>query len=325
MIPIILLVSLFYYFTKVFIVKKFYAIACLFLFLLPTANAKEVITVMSIYGPSAAMAGFWRTVLNQANENQDKFQFILEPKPGAGGLLAIQEMDRSVNNKLAIISAPFVDLFERGRINKNDYVPISSSGDTCWVIMTPRGNIDQGLKSLSGETRLNLGTIGVGSSAHLTALLLAEQLNFEVEPIIFRSSVEGTILMATDESVHLQVDSPLNYQTFRERNPNIKALGTMCPVRNPKVPNVKTFKEQGFESVGVWSFVVANSKMPKSKQKELENILDQALVSIGQEKIFEAFDLFIPTLNGQTTTEHFNQNIGIVELNRNRFRKHLPQ
>lgn len=297
-----------------------FVMACL---MLPLAHAKETITLVSYLGPASSISLFYRTVVDQANAMQDRYNIVMNFKPGAQGLLALQEMDRSTNNHLALISAGYVDLIEKKQIDRNDYVPINSGGNSCWVIMSPRGELNRGLASLRGEKSLTLSTVGLGTSTHLTALLLGERLGFEVRPVLFKTGVDGVMLMAADESIHLAVDTPTNYLNFRAKNPNIKALGTNCAVRNPKVPDVRTFREQGFEGISVWSFAVASARMDAAKRNELGKILDQAMIAIGQEKIFEKFDLLIPVLNGQTTEAHFKQSMEIIERNRKRFEKQI--
>lgn len=296
--------------------------ACL---LFSIVHAKENITVVSYLGPGSSISLFYKMVVDQANAMQDRYVFVMNYKPGAQGLLALQDIDQSRQTRLALISAGYVDLIEKQQIKRDDYIPINSGGNTCWVIMSPRGSLDKGLSSLRGERILNLSTVGLGTSTHLTSLLLAERLGFTINPVIFKTGIEGVILMASDESIHLAVDTPTNYLNFRSKNPNIKALGTNCAMRNPKVPDVRTFREQGFDGISVWSFAVAHNQMEPARREDLGRVLDQAMAAIGQEKIFEKFDLFMPTLNGQTTEEHFRSSMDVIERNRRRFEKYLVQ
>lgn len=288
-------------------------------------QARETITLVSYLGPGSTISVFYRNVVDRANQIQDRYTFVMDFKPGAQGLLALRDVDQSPKNKLALISAGYVDLIDKKQIDRDDYIPINSGGNTCWVIMSVRGDINKGLVSLRGERELTLSTVGLGTSTHLTSLMLGERLGFKVRPVLFKTGIDGVILMAADESIHLAVDSPTNYLNFRAKNANIKALGTNCAVRNPKVPDVRTFREQGFEGISVWSFAVAGKGMSPERRKDLGKILDNAMISIGQKEIFEKFDLLIPVLNGLTTEEHFRRSMEIIEHNRKKFAEHISQ
>ena len=75
-------------------------------------------------------------------------------------------------------------------------------------------------------------------------------------------------------------------------------------VRNPKLPEVKTLKEQGYSVPTIYYFTMASNQMSTSKQKQLGTILDQAMTAIGRDKIFEMIDLSVPLISGE---QHYYQ------------------
>lgn len=294
--------------------------ACL---LVPTAQSREIITVNSYTGAASSINNFYRRIFDQANQDQTQYKFILVAKPGAQGLIALNDMDQDPENKMAMISAGFVDLYLNGKIKKEDYVPISSAGNSCWVVITNRVKANQGASGLRGQKEIFVGTIAKGSSAHLTALILGERLGFESKAIIFKSNVEALTLMASDGSINLVVETPANYLNFSGIRPNLQGIGVNCPVRNPKVPQIKTMQEQGFDVPSIWAFVVANQAMPANKRKNLARILDQAMQAIGQDQIFQQFDYQLPSMLGQTTEQHYRQSLEQNETFRKKFASQL--
>ena len=100
-----------------------------------SVSAREIITVYSPYSPSHAGTTATRKVFDVANAAQHKYQFILEFKAGAQGVLALKEIEENPANKLAIIFAAFVDNVEKKLINESDYVPVHALGDACWAVV----------------------------------------------------------------------------------------------------------------------------------------------------------------------------------------------
>jgi len=287
------------------------------------AVAKETITINSYAGHGGNINNLYRLIIDQANTDQDRYFFTLVPKPGAQGLLALQDMDQKPTERLAMISAGFVDLYLSDKIKRDDYVPVNSAGNTCWVVISNKGNTQQGAKSLQGQKEILIGTVAKGSSAHFTALVLGERMGFKTEPVMFKTNTDALMLMSADGSINMVVESPANYLNWQERKIPLHGLGINCPVRNPKLPEMRTLKEQGFDVPSIWAFVVSNRAMPDSKRKDMAFILDQAMRKIGQEQIFQKFDYQVPIFHGQTTEQHYLQSLTQIEQFRKRFAKEV--
>lgn len=283
------------------------------------AFAKESITVVSYSGPGGSLMPFLRAIVEKANSMQDKYSFEVVNKPGAGGLLALQAADQSPQNTLALVSAGFADHVAKGKIDAKNYVPVSSMGDTCWILLSNRGDAKVGATSLKGEKRLTVGSVAHGSSVHLSALVLGDKLGFEVQNVVFKSHLDGLVVMAGDGSINLMIDTPQNYETFRTKNPAIKPLGTNCDQVNPRVPGAKPLSAQGFKVPGIWTVITAHRDMPAAKQASVQKALDDAIRAIGQKEIFEKYNYSVPVLNGQTAAANFEKNLQIVNETRSKF------
>ena len=298
--------------------RIFFAIlaACL---MTTTAHAREVITINSYTGPGSSINNFYRRIIDQANQDQNQYQFVIVPRPGAQGFMALQNMDQEPADRLAMISAGFVDLYFTDKIKKDDYIPVSSAGNSCWVVITNLGDTRRGAGSLRGQREILVGTVAKGSSAHLTGLIMGEKLGFKADAVMFKSNVEALMLMASDGSVNMVVETPANYLNWRDRKVPLNGIGINCPVRNPKVPDIKTMQEQGFDVPSIWAFIVANKAMPEEKRKNISRILDQAMKQIGADQIFQQFDYQLPSMLGQTTEQHYRHSLDQIERLRKRF------
>ena len=288
------------------------------------ALAAEKINVISYTGPAGTISMFGKKLVDVANEIQSDYQFNLVSKPGAGGLVAVQEMNKNSDNSIVAVSAGFVDQSIKGKLNESDYVVVSSLGDACWVLVSDKGSEKDGITSLKGVDKLNVGSIAHGSSVHLSSLKLGDYIGFKVTNVVFKSTIEAMTLMATDKSVNFIIDNPRNFLSLKSKFPNLNGLGVSCDMRNPIIPEVKTFTEQGYVNVpNIWSVLVANKSMPESKRAEISNILDRALAKIGQNKILEQFNFKVPQLNGISSEKHFELNKEVIRSVRTQFSKEL--
>ena len=286
-------------------------------------HAKEIITLASFNSPSGSLYTYYLKILQEANSLQDRYEFILESKPGAQGLLAIQYQDQSPKNRIAVVAPAFVELINSKQINKDDYVPISSQGEACWVLVSSVGDASRGVASLKGQKDLTVGIMGYGSSMHITALELGEKYGFKVTPVLFKSHFEALTLMASDGSINLTSETPEHYLALRDKNPKMQALAITCSVRNPKMPYVKTLKEQGFNTPTIWLFAIANNKMPKEKRDEIGKIFDQSMLNLGQKQIFNFVDFSVPIFQKISVAEHYTSSIQQNNYFRQKYRDRL--
>ena len=281
-------------------------IIVLFLLLSSTVFAREQIIVEFNANASQSNAAPYMKLLDVANNIQSKYQFILEFKPGANGVIAIKTMDASPQNRLATTATAFVENARSGQINENDYVPIAIQGDACWAIITNVGSTKQGIASLKGQKEITVGGTGYGNATHLTALIIGEKYGFKVRYIVYKSNYDALVNMTTGEPINFVVERVANYQTYYSKNPKLQILGITCPTRNPLMPEIKTLSEQGFNTPTIFLATIANIRMPVEKRQELGRILDQAQAQLGLKFLMSASDMHPPQFSKpKVTTEEF--------------------
>lgn len=279
----------------------------IFLFLLASStSAKEIITVYSPYSPGHSGTNASRKVFDVANSAQTKYQFVLDFKPGAQGVLALRELTDQSDNRLAIINAAFVDNIEKNLINENDYVPVHSDGDACWAVVSTNGNAKQGVASLAKGEEIVVGSVGFGNATHLTALQIGSKYNIPVRFVPFKSNYDAMMAMVGGHGINFGLERVSIIDQFRDKNPNLKILAMSCPVRHPDAPTVKTLKEQGIVAPYVFNTVVAHQKMSADKARELGTILDQATLVVGADEIRKLSD-FRPSIFDKVSAEEFHR------------------
>lgn len=292
-----------------------------------TVAAKETITVQLGMSASQPNTATYIRTFEEANKMQNKYEFISEIKPGANGALALRTMDASPLNRLSTIAPAFVENSKSGLINEADYVPVSSQGDACWAIITNVGDTKQGVKSLAGQKEIIVGGTGFGNASHLTAIILSEKYGFKVRYVVYKSNFDGLIGMVGDNGPNFVIERVQNYKTFVEKNPKLQILGVNCPKRSPLMPQVKTLREQGFETPTIFFFIVANVKMPAEKRKELSEILEAAQKKVGQDYLMESADLFAPQFNNPPVTvdEFFVKRTSYMHYLTNKYKNQIDE
>ena len=297
------------------------------LFLSGTAFAREQIIVEFNASASQPNAAPYLKMLEIANTLQNKYDFILEFKPGANGVLALKAMDQSPANRLATTAPAFVENAKAGLINEVDYVPIATQGDACWAVITNIGNTQKGIASLRGQTEITVGGTGYGNAAHLTALVIGEQLGFKVRYIVYKANYDALLNMAANEPINFVLERVSNYQTFKAKNPRLQILGINCPNRNTLMPEIKTLREQGYNTPTIFMTTVANVRMPAEKRQEISDILNRAQEKLGLKYINETSDMNPPQFNTPkiSTENFFNSRVLQMKVLTHRYERQINE
>jgi tripartite-type tricarboxylate transporter receptor subunit TctC len=298
---------------------KLFAIIFSVLFV-AAAQARETVIVYSPYSASHAGTAASHAVFRIANEQQNEYTFLLEQKPGAQGVLALKALKENKTKHLAIIHAAFVDNVEKGQIVESDYVPVHSSGDACWAVVSTNGNEKQGLDSLKGTGEIVVGSVGFGNATHLTALQIGDKYDLPVRFIPYRSNYDATVAMVGNQGINFGIERLSVITQFKEKNPKIAILAMSCPSRYTEAPHVATLKEQGIMAPYVFNTVVSHKDMSPELAKKLGAILDRATLTLGAEEIKKISDMRPSIFDNIDASEFNKERLAIVKLLRNRYR-----
>lgn len=292
-----------------------------------SAVAKETILIQNGSAASQPNIATYMRTLEIANRMQNKYEFVLEMKPGANGALALRSMDLSPANRLATIAPAFVENSKQGLINEADYVPILAQGDACWAVITNVGDTRRGLSSLKGQKEITVGGTGYGNAAHITSIMLGEKYGFRVRYIVYKSNFDALVAMASQNDINFVIERISNYRTFKEKNPRLQVLGINCPNRNPLMPEVKTIKEQGFETPTIFFMIVANTKMSKERRDEISSILEEAQKTLGQKYMLDSADILSPQFSDPviSTVDFFNKRTSQMHYLTRKYREQIDE
>jgi tripartite-type tricarboxylate transporter receptor subunit TctC len=289
-------------------------------FFATSVQARETVIVYSPYSASHAGTAVSHAVFRIANEQQDRYTFLLEQKPGAQGVLALKALGENKTKHLAIINAAFIDNVEKGQIAESDYVPVHSDGDACWAVVSTNGDEKQGLDSLKGTGEIVVGSVGFGNATHLTALQIGDKYNLPVRYIPYRSNYDATVAMVGNQGVNFGIERLSIIDQFKEKNPKLAVLAMSCPNRYSEAPAVATLKEQGIAAPYVFNTVVAHKDMPPDKAMELGKILNQATLTLGAKEIKKISDMRPSVFDNVSAVDFTKERLATVKSLRDKYR-----
>lgn len=278
-----------------------------------SAQAAENIAIKSMYNAQHAGHAALYKIMGQANTAQQQYNFVLETKPGANGVLAVKDMDRAPTTSLALINAAYVQNVIDNVLNEADYVPVMSLGDACWFVVGNVGNEQQGLKSLTTATHpLVIGAPGIGSATHLMSLEIAEKINVPIRFVSFKSAGEANIVVTGENGVHLGMMTLNEYSSLKTQNPRLQRLAVHCERKLPEAPGVATTKQQGVNAPYIFNTVLASVNMPSTKLQEIKTILNNAVRTVGQEQILAISDFNPPNFRNQSVDDYHKEKVRIM-------------
>jgi tripartite-type tricarboxylate transporter receptor subunit TctC len=200
--------------------------------------------------------------------------FVIENKPGAGGIVGTQAAKDAAPDGYTLIAAgsgPFG--INPGVYKSLPYDPVRDFEPIGNIALTPQAivvgaqspyksirDLVAAAKAKPGE--LSIASLGNGSTSHLTMEAFQQAAGIKLNHIPFKGSsdaqsqiIGGNVVMMSDTVPGLLT---------QVRGGKLRALGVAIPQRSPFMPDVPTLAEQGypgFESVG-WIGLAAPAKTP---------------------------------------------------------------
>lgn len=218
--------------------------------------------------------------------------FVAENKPGAFGILSIEEMARAkpdgytlqVGNVStnAITPVLFADKFT---INyEKDVVPVSRLADlpTMLVVATkdfPPATLAEFIAYAKQRPgKLRYASPGAGSFPHYDMEILSRRAGIEMTPIHIKAGPPGYINDMAKGDIHVTF---MNVATAAPqiRSGVLRALVTTIEKRLPEYPGVPTMAEAGFPGVGttLWAGLFAPAATPRPVLETLHKAVVQGL------------------------------------------------
>jgi tripartite-type tricarboxylate transporter receptor subunit TctC len=222
---------------------------------------------------------------------------VIENKPGAGGIVAAQEVARAapdgytlllISNANAVSKALFKSLpYEP----EKDFAMISTLAFFPLVILADPKSPLKTVPDILAEAkrnpgRLNVGTIGIGSTQNLAAELFKSTARIDLQIVPYKST--GEVVAAAksgDASFMFENLAPV---LSHIKSGNLRAIAVTGAKRFPLLPDVPTALEGGLTGYDVasWNGLAAPAKTPRPVIDRLQQELAKALALPDVQKRF---------------------------------------
>lgn len=239
-------------------------------------QAKEVITIFYAWGPGDSVANYHRTLAAEANKIQDKYNFVFDTKPGAGGVIATRHVLANPDAILAHSTAFFV----RPVVFPHESYDLTQFREQYVHCMAPMAVTSTKYKSFKDvPANASVGISGLGVTTHLAALELKKkypQLNI----IPFKSTNDSMLSMVSGQT-DLHIGFISEAEQWSKENSSSTRKVTVLGITGRKVVNgyqplINQGFEQTFADMNVGHHLLVPGKFDSEKSKEIYEIFAKA-------------------------------------------------
>ena len=216
--------------------------------------------------------------------------FVVENKPGAGGVIGAVATARAEPDGHTIMIAPSptmavnVTLFKKLPYDPvADFVPLAMAAQTPFVLVVnpalPIKSVADLIKWVREQKgKVSYATAGPGVPHHLFAELLKSMTGIEMSPVPYKGSVPAVTDVVAGHVPLMFVDLGPALSIIREGR--VRAIGVSTATRVPAIPDVPPINDtvKGFD-VASWQMVAAPAKTPRPVVDRLHEELKKQLAA----------------------------------------------
>lgn len=242
------------------------------------AQQKETQTLVYSWTAADTAANFYRTLAEESNKIQNKYNFVFDAKPGAGGTVAANYVLNTPNTIWINSSAAFIrpNLFPNESHNMADFRSLMPMCVAPFVISSIKY---KSWKEVPRDAKLSIGISGLGATTHLVAIQIAKNYpNMQIIP--FKSTSEAllaTLSGSTDFAVGFLGDSEQYTQRSGDRAKQIYWLGI---TGRETIKGVQPLITQGFApelaQMSTPQQIFIPRRVPEEKYREIRKIFVEA-------------------------------------------------
>ena len=247
------------------------------------------VRILVPYGPGGVADTTVRLLGQKLNERLGQ-QFVIENRPGAGGILAAKAGAMALPDGYTLALTGNGTAISKSLFKTLPYDVLrdfKSVSVMAWLDLTIATKADGPLKTVSdivaaakkNPGKLNFGTIAPGSTQHLSAELFRLTGDIKVAMVTFRTTPDlVTALLRGDVDVGFDYLAGFRAQISDNA---LRAVASTGDKRSPSTPDVPTVKESGMPDYVVtsWNAVSAPAATPDDIVQFLSKEIREALKS----------------------------------------------
>ena len=261
---------------------------------------EKPIRIVVPFAPGGSVDTLGRLLAQRMNEAWGQ-PVLVENRPGAANMIGTQSVATAPPDGYTLLVAVSTHATNPALQAKipydsiKDFEPIALLARTPVILFTHPSFPATDMKSLIELSKtkpqtLNFGSGGIGTMTHLIGEQLKVLTKLDMQHIVYRG---GTPAMTDLIAGHL----PLSFATVAQalqvyKGGQIKAIGISSDTRYASVPEIPTFKEQGFDVVASeWYGLLAPAGTPKPIIEKLNKEFKRIMAMPGMGDRLAAIEL----------------------------------
>ncbi len=271
------------------------------------SQAQQTISIVWPFGMGDTQAQYSRSLVEELNAGQKKYNFILENKPGAGATIGAKYVATTPNTVLAASTAFFVrpNFYPDESHRVSDFRPLMTQCAAPMLIVSKKY---RSWREIDRNQKISIGISGLGATSHLMAMEIVKRYP-NATPVPYKGTREASI-DAISGNIDLSVAFLGEVEGFLDRG-DLNALGISG---RKVVRGIATLESQGFAGVGevvnMHSLQVPKI-MPEAQYQELRGLVLQAARTDAVQRAY-AVDYCDPSgLNTAATQIWFDSQVAL--------------
>lgn len=218
-------------------------------------------------------------------------QFVIENRPGAGGVPAAEAVARAEPDGYTLMIAATPQLVIAPALQKvafdstKDFTPIKNVGTNPFVMVVHQSVPAKNLAELiaygqANKGKLSYASAGAGSISHLASAMLFQRAGVEATHVPYRGNAPALNDVIAGH-VNL-IFANLSEALAQSNNPNLRFFAVTRKARLPQFPDVPTVAENGFADFEAitWNGLVGPKGLPAEIVAQIESSLGQHLATL---------------------------------------------
>jgi tripartite-type tricarboxylate transporter receptor subunit TctC len=217
-------------------------------------------------------------------------QFVIENRPGAGGVPAAEAVARAEPDGYTLMIAATPQLVIAPALQKvgfdstKDFTPIKNVGTNPFVMVVHQSVPAKDLAELiayggTNKGKLSYASAGPGSISHLASAMLFHRAGIEATHVPYRGNAPAlNDVIAGHVSL---IFANLSEALAHAANPNVRLLAVSSKARISQLPAVPTVAESGFADFEAitWNGLIGPKGVPAEIVRQIEGSLAQHLTT----------------------------------------------
>jgi len=235
-------------------------------------QAQQTISIVWPFGMGDTQAQYSRSLVEELNNSQKKYTFILENRPGAGATIGARHVAATPNTVLATSTAFFVrpNFYPAESHRVADFRTLMTQCAAPMLIVSKKY---KSWKDIDPNQKINIGISGLGATSHLMAMEIVKRYP-NAQPVPYKGTREASLDVLSG-NIDLSVAFLGEVEGFLDSK-ELTALGISG---KKAVRGIATLESQGFagmsEVVNMHSLQVSQ-RMPDAQYNELRNLVMSA-------------------------------------------------